>query len=127
MQPMNRLGAGLLGSTSAALAVLGGYYMLEFLRAGDDSWDRLAIVPAIVALVTAAFVAIAAYLVWRDTRSGWLGAAVLTVVLGIAWIDLGMGSPGLEVPFLVIPLLVIGGMLGLTAARLTRRGPSTEQ
>lgn len=124
MAPMHRVAAGLLGVTAIALIGMGGVHFLEFLGAGDDSWQRLAIVPAVVAIVSGILVGGAAVLVLRDTVAGWIVAALVSVVLGIAWIDLGAGTTGGEALFLGLPLLVIGALLALTVVRLTRSASS---
>jgi hypothetical protein len=118
-----RLAVGLLGITTIALAGVSVNYFLEYLTAGEDSWSRLAIVPAVVALTGAICLGVATYLVWRDSRTGWLMGALLTVVFGLAWMDFGMGSPGMAVLFAVVPSFVIGGVVALTVVRFMRGMP----
>ena len=121
---MHRIAAGILVVAAVGLVGAAATWLVEFLRAGADAWARLAIVPAVVALVCGALVALAAMLVWRDSVRGWIGGCVLTIIIGITWIDFGMDSPGLELPFLVAPALIVGATVALTAVRLVSgRGP----
>ena len=101
------------------LLVGAAIWSAEYLGAGPDGWARLAIVPAVIALVSAAATAAAALMVWRDTPSGWAAAMALTIVMAVAWLDFG-ADPGTDLLYVVVPALVIGSMAASTIARFTR-------
>jgi uncharacterized membrane protein YeaQ/YmgE (transglycosylase-associated protein family) len=123
---VHRIAAGILGVVALGLIGAAGFWLVEFLGAGVDPWARLAIVPAVVALACGLLVGFSAALVWRDSIRGWIGGSVVTIVVGIAWMDFGMRSPGLELPFVLAPWLVIGAIVALTIARLVGgRSPAT--
>jgi hypothetical protein len=121
---VRQVAAGVLLIAATALGGGSAVWFAEFLGAGDDPWTRLAIVPAFVALTCAVGLGLAAFLVWRDRTWSWIGATALTVVLGVAWIDFGMGTSEGVLPFLLLPSFVIAAMLALCLARLLRPPPA---
>jgi hypothetical protein len=116
---VHRLAAGILAVVSAVLLVGAAISFADYLGADGDGWARLAIVPAVIALVSAAVTAAAALMVSRDTPSGWVAAIVVTIAMAVAWLDFGTDA-GSDLPYVVVPALIIGSMAALTIARFTR-------